>query len=116
MDREQAVKYLQSSGFSEEQIKDIEGAFTCEDAISRKAVINHICEGKSCYKENCKGVLFNRCMDIAWVNDELPSVNPLPKALTKEERELVQRWRDGRGISMEEFAKALELLEGSEKK
>lgn len=37
MDREQAVKYLQSSGFSEKQIKTIEGAFTCEDAISRKA-------------------------------------------------------------------------------
>lgn len=28
MDREQAVKYLQSSGFSEEQIKAIEGAFS----------------------------------------------------------------------------------------
>ena len=40
MDREQAVKYLQSSGFSEEQIKAIEGAFTCEDAISRQAAID----------------------------------------------------------------------------
>lgn len=46
-----------------------------EDAISRQAVIQHICENKSCYEENCKGVLFNRCMDITWVN-ELPSVNP----------------------------------------
>ena len=40
MDREQAVKYLLFCGFSEEQIKAIEGAFTCEDAISRKAVLN----------------------------------------------------------------------------
>lgn len=46
-----------------------------EDAISRQAVIQHICESKDCYKENCKGVLFNRCMDITWVN-ELPSVTP----------------------------------------
>lgn len=49
-----------------------------EDAISRKAVIQHICENKSCYKENCKGVLFNRCMDITWVND-LPSVSSSEK-------------------------------------
>lgn len=46
-----------------------------EDAISRQAVIQHICEEKFCYKENCKGALFNRCMDITWVN-ELPSVTP----------------------------------------
>lgn len=32
MDREQAVKYLQFSGFSEEQIKAIEGAFSCPSA------------------------------------------------------------------------------------
>lgn len=46
-----------------------------DDAISRRAVIQHICEEKFCYKENCKGVLFNRCPDITWVN-ELPSVTP----------------------------------------
>ena len=28
MNKEQAINYLQSSGFSEEQIKDIEGAFS----------------------------------------------------------------------------------------
>lgn len=39
MNKEQAVKYLQFSGFSDEQIKAIEGAFTCEDAISRQAAI-----------------------------------------------------------------------------
>ena len=33
MDREQAVKYLQSSGFSDEQIKAIEGAFTCDKCV-----------------------------------------------------------------------------------
>jgi hypothetical protein len=42
MNREQAVKYLSFSGFSDEQIKAIEGAFTCEDAISRQAVLKII--------------------------------------------------------------------------
>ena len=138
MTKEQAVVYLRFSGFSDEQIKAIEGAFTCDkcvystsegcqydditetippfetsdDAISREAVINHICESKDCYRDECKGRLYKRCHDLEWVY-ELSSVNPLPKALTKEERELLQRWRDNRGISMEEFAKALELLEGS---
>ena len=30
MNKEQAVSYLRFSGFSDEQIKAIEGAFTCE--------------------------------------------------------------------------------------
>lgn len=47
----------------------------CDDAVSRRAVIQHICEEKFCYKPNCKGVLFNRCMDITWVN-ELPPTRP----------------------------------------
>ena len=32
MNREQAVKYLSFSGFSDEQIKAIEGAFSCPSA------------------------------------------------------------------------------------
>lgn len=37
MTRIEAENYLRSSGFSERQISDIESAFTCEDAISRKS-------------------------------------------------------------------------------
>ena len=40
MNQEQARNYLKSSGFSDEQIKAIEGAFTCEDCISRQAAID----------------------------------------------------------------------------
>lgn len=43
MDRENAINYLRSSGFSEEQINEIEKAFTCEDAISRQAALD-LCE------------------------------------------------------------------------
>lgn len=32
MDKEQAINYLRSSGFSDEQIKAIEGAFSCPSA------------------------------------------------------------------------------------
>lgn len=33
MNKEQAVKYLSFSGFSDEQIKAIEGAFTCDKCV-----------------------------------------------------------------------------------
>jgi hypothetical protein len=33
MNREQAVKYLSFSGFSDEQIRTIEGAFTCDKCV-----------------------------------------------------------------------------------
>ena len=50
----------------------------CEDCISREAVIDHICEDKECYKEECKGRTLKRCIDLQWVFD-LPSVTPQPK-------------------------------------
>lgn len=50
----------------------------CEDCISREAVIEHICEAKECYKEECKGRTLERCPDLQWVFD-LPSVQPQPK-------------------------------------
>jgi len=50
----------------------------CEDAISREAVLNHICESKECYKEDCKGKTYQRCVDLQWVYD-LPSVTPTKK-------------------------------------
>ena len=46
-----------------------------EDCISREAVIDHICEDKECYKEECKGRTLKRCPDLQWVFD-LPSVTP----------------------------------------
>lgn len=45
------------------------------DCISREAVIEHICEDKECYKEDCKGRTLKRCPDLQWVLD-LPSVAP----------------------------------------
>ena len=47
----------------------------CEDCISRQAVIEHICESKECYKEECKGRTLKRCPDLQWAFD-LPSVKP----------------------------------------
>lgn len=55
-------------------IKELEKE-TCEDAISRQAVINHICEGKECYKDDCKGRIYKRCFDLQWIYD-LPPVTP----------------------------------------
>ena len=47
----------------------------CEDCISRQAVIEHICESKECYKEECKGRTLKRCPDLQWVFD-MPLVTP----------------------------------------
>lgn len=45
MTREQALNYMRSSGWSEEQINTVTEALTCEDAISRQAVLD-LCESK----------------------------------------------------------------------
>lgn len=50
-------------------------AETSQDCISREVVINHICENKECYKEDCKGRILKRCPDLQWVFD-LPPVTP----------------------------------------
>ena len=54
----------------------------CEDCISRQAVINHICEGKECYKDDCKGRIYKRCFDLQWIYD-LPPVTPEQKKEVK---------------------------------
>ena len=74
MNKEQAVTYLKFSGFSEEQIKAIEGAFTCEDCISRQAAIDTIESWLSCddYNEGERHIM--RAMQS--VLYDLPSVNP----------------------------------------
>ena len=74
MNKEQAVTYLRFSGFSEEQIKAIEGAFTCEDCISRQAAIDTIESWLSCddYNEGERHIM--RAMQS--VLYDLPPVNP----------------------------------------
>ena len=47
MTREQAINYLKSSGMSQEQIKSVTDAFTCEDCISRQAVIIQLSHNKN---------------------------------------------------------------------
>lgn len=42
MTRTEAINYLKSSGMTEEQIETVINAFTCDDAISREAVIDII--------------------------------------------------------------------------
>lgn len=67
MTREKVINYLKSSGMSEEQIKDIISAFTCEDCISRQAVLDVI------EREEFKG-------DAISEIEKLSSVTPQPKA------------------------------------
>lgn len=45
MTRKQVINYLRSSGMSEEQINGVVEGLTCEDAVSREAVLKAI-EGK----------------------------------------------------------------------
>ena len=88
MNKEQAVTYLKFSGFSDEQIKAIEGAFSgwgscvpvsekaegSEDCISRQAAIDTIESWLSCddYNEGERHIM--RAMQS--VLYDLPSVNP----------------------------------------
>ena len=68
-------EYISDFGYALEMaIKALEQQ-PCEDCISRQAVIEHICEDKECYKEDCKGRTLKRCPDLQWVLD-LPSVTP----------------------------------------
>ena len=94
MNREQAVKYLSFSGFSDEQIKAIEGAFTCDecvystsegcqydditetippfdDCIRRQSVID-------CFKK-WQPYMATRLWEFEKELSALPSVTPQPK-------------------------------------
>ena len=84
MTREQAINYLKSSGMSDEQIKSVINALTCEDCISREETILHISERLYETAMNNQGyeiTMDKACEDIAldrlktWIN-ELPSVTP----------------------------------------
>ena len=74
----------------------------CDDVVSRESV-----------KELIKsGISTDTYEDIElvckWV-DEMPPVRP--QELTREEQTLLRKWRDNRGISMEEFSEALDALQ-----
>lgn len=73
MTREEAIYYLQSSGFSEEQMDTIEQAFTCEDAISRRAV------EKITWEEPSYSDALNVLTEVRDKVRALPPVNPQPK-------------------------------------
>ena len=70
MTKEQAVVYLRFSGFSDEQIKAIEGAFTCEDCIS---ALNRVMEYTYGMLTAEKAGLQHLIKSML---DDLPSVNP----------------------------------------
>ena len=116
MNKEQAVKYLSFSGFSDEQIKAIDGAFTCdkcvystsegcqydditetippfEDCISRKAVLNTL-ENMDRALDEDRTVeyykeLLRECYKV------LPSVTPKPKSEWQHDHEILKAYSDG---------------------
>lgn len=79
MTYKQAINYLFSSGFSDEQVKEVVRALNyepCEDCISRQAVLDTtICDGISC--NECS---FNKsgCILDERIS-KLPPVIPQPK-------------------------------------
>jgi hypothetical protein len=119
MNKEQAVKYLSFSGFSDEQIKAIEGAFTCDkcvystsegcqydditetippfetsdNAISRQAVLNTL-ENMDRALDEDRTVenykeLLRECYKV------LPSVTPKPKSECEHDHEILKAYSDG---------------------
>ena len=91
----------------DEAIKALEQQ-PCEDCISRQAVIEHICESKECYKEECKGRTLKRCPDLQWVFD-LPSEKPkytdeeIQKMQELEQAQLEKAYELGKTESFEEW-------------
>ena len=73
MTGEQAIRYLYSSGMSDEQVATVVAAFGCEDCISRKEAIELVRVG-------IQGILPLDCekeivMDTL---SDIPSVTPIP--------------------------------------
>jgi hypothetical protein len=73
MNREEAIYYLKASGMSDEQIKSVIDAFTCDDCISREAVEEITWEEPS-YTD-----ALNAITEIRDKIRQLPSVTPQPK-------------------------------------
>ena len=105
---EQAIKAVDAIKALEQQ--------TSEDCISRQAVIEHICESKECYKEECKGRTLKRCPDLQWVFD-LPSVTPRTN-LAETSQDCISRAKaldtlktSFLGMSFERYKKAKRMFE-----
>ena len=129
MNKEQAVKYLSFSGFSDEQIKAIEGAFTCdkcvystsegcqydditetippfEDCISRKAVLDTLenmdrALDEDRTVENYKELL-RECYKV------LPSVTPKPKSECEHDHEILKAYSDGASAVLDKIRAEIE--------
>ncbi len=86
MTREQALNYMRSSGWSEEQINTVTEALTCGDAISRQAAIDALnkmdryvadeltlCGAERKFPKNEVFIVDDVYEEIV---EQLPSVNP----------------------------------------
>ena len=135
MTKEQAVVYLRFSGFSDEQIKAIEGAFTCDkcaystnegcqydditeaippfetsdDAISRQAVLNTL-ENMDRALDEDRTVenykeLLRECYKV------LPSVTPKPKSECEHDHEILKAYSDGASAVLESIKYLIEQYE-----
>ena len=71
MTREEAIYYLKSSGMSDEQIKSVIDAFTCEDCISREEALKVMCDNCPMYNCVCG------CSSYRHI-ERMPSVTPQP--------------------------------------
>jgi predicted nucleic-acid-binding Zn-ribbon protein len=72
MTREEAIYYLKSSGMSDEQIKSVIDAFTCEDYISRQEALKAMCDNCPMYNCVCG------CSSYRHI-ERMASVTPQPK-------------------------------------
>lgn len=130
MNKEQAVKYLSFSGFSDEQIKAIEGAFTCDkcvystsegcqydditetippfdDLIQRQAVLDTLERMDKALDEdrtveNYKELL-RECYKV------LPSVKP--KSEWEHDHEILKAYSDGASAVLESIKYLIEQYE-----
>ena len=77
MTREQAINYLKSSGMSQEQIKSVTDAFTCEDCISRTALLEKIDEERkhllALKMDGAEHIIVHHARRII---EDMPSVTP----------------------------------------
>lgn len=84
MNREQALNYMRSSGWSEEQINTVTEAFTCEDTISRQAAIDLACKVADRIAEGDNRIEVKDCAghvgeEIMYALHELPPVSVAEK-------------------------------------
>lgn len=78
MNREEAIYYLKSSGMSDEQIKSVIDAFTCEDCISREEAIGIVARIKEMHIDDREQypINYGTICDIDLALQRLPSVTP----------------------------------------